>query len=410
MDAELRDLLVLRFKVLEETADWLEGIGCVNILLFAAWADTVQDVGALADRGPKKEIEAEKPRLKAAWQRASVMADAANKREAAGLEPADLDVPLPLEQHRHMLHAACALYAFPSFPPTTIMNDGQLGQLRREFKAFSPTLNEIAKIRSFSGKPRKVKRTRISTDLEFLLGDSYEEPEDVTDIWVWNERVTVLATSMAVAGSFKAKTPAGTDEWYVHWSQSQGFFRAFTGKVTRLRTKFTDASVLQYLNDCYEAFFNKAIELAKEEKPVLLGTAMLRSLQEESAIWNTNSDILVKRSGQSPPQGASLARNGERGISFANSSQDRQAKAPASQGSRNIMNKAKTLTSINGEQVCKMFNDSRGRGAPRGRCKNANCKFLHVCDCILASGKNCASKEHSRREHDEKKHGAVALR
>eukprot|EP00973_Karenia_brevis_P028100 3871199-Karenia_brevis.AAC.1 len=62
------------------------------------------------------------------------------------------------------------------------------------------------------------------------------------------------------------------------------------------------------------------------------------------------------------------------------------------------MKKAKTVTSINGQDICKRFNDQRGckPNCPQGK--------LHLCDILLASNKACGGT-HTRSQHDPKRHG-----
>jgi hypothetical protein len=84
MDSELRTLLATTFHLEDETVGWLESLGCTSVALLAVWANDVNAVDELAKRGPKKEIESEAPKLKAAWSRAKALAERCHKREAEG--------------------------------------------------------------------------------------------------------------------------------------------------------------------------------------------------------------------------------------------------------------------------------------------------------------------------------------
>jgi hypothetical protein len=85
MDAELRTLLATTFQLQDETVGWLESLGCTSVALLAVWANDMDAIDALAKRGPKKDIESEAPKLKAAWLRAKALAERCHKREAEGL-------------------------------------------------------------------------------------------------------------------------------------------------------------------------------------------------------------------------------------------------------------------------------------------------------------------------------------
>jgi hypothetical protein len=84
METELRTLLSNTFHIHEETVGWLETLGCTSISLLAVWANDLDAVTVLAARGPKKDVESEGPKLKAAWSRARALADRCHKREAEG--------------------------------------------------------------------------------------------------------------------------------------------------------------------------------------------------------------------------------------------------------------------------------------------------------------------------------------
>ncbi len=84
MEADLRSLLEVTFKLDKKTCEFLESIGCVTIPTFATWCDDFTQVDTLAKRSPVKD-ESESPKMKAAWARAKVLAEIWNKKEAEGV-------------------------------------------------------------------------------------------------------------------------------------------------------------------------------------------------------------------------------------------------------------------------------------------------------------------------------------
>ena len=175
----------------------------------------------------------------------------------------------------------------------------------------------------------------------------------------------------------------------------------------------TQDSVLTYVTQTEELFRSKAIELARSKDRVPWGRALLQAASAECNKWNDNKTLLRR------PQPAAQPRNtgsfARRNFSSQRTHQTRNRPTafngpssrprPSWQGKGKSRGKSKgrglATAKVNkdGMTFCKPYNDTRGcdRSCPFGE--------LHACDVVLAAGRVCGRRDHTRLTHDEGRHG-----
>jgi hypothetical protein len=263
MDQELKCLLS-KGSISDETSAWLEGQGCTNVEIFACWADSIDKWSAIARASPNQAEAAEAPRLKAAWRRAVTLSDRRNRRAAEGLPLDDIDEPLPLEQQRDINNAFLIKYGLLELDSTSICCDSQFAAFRRSLQAHQPSLFAVGKIRSVHDSVKEVssKRSRVGDGIELVQRGTQDDADFVASLWDWSEKHFIYMTSLAVAGCFDIWYK-GEKELYVHLSCVMKFHRCFKLKVPKLRIKYTESSILVYIEETEKAFRARANELAR---------------------------------------------------------------------------------------------------------------------------------------------------
>ena len=86
-------------------------------------------------------------------------------------------------------------------------------------------------------------------------------------LWNWSEKLRATMNTYGVVGCFDVDyiargSFAATKVKYVHWNEACGWAGAFLQCVLRLRKKYTDTSILDFLEEVLELFMSKAVELA----------------------------------------------------------------------------------------------------------------------------------------------------
>ena len=262
-------------------------------------------------------------------------------------------------------------------------------------------------------RSQEVKEQKISNGLCLLLNDK-EEITASSDLFKWTELFAILVKTWGIVGCFDVQfqpedAPSKRSMKYLSWCEAEQYKFEFIDQISRLRTRYTDASILQFLNDCEEAFRSKAIELARSSEQYPFGYALLKVIKVEASIWQMHRDTLILRS-EVHRQGlgaffdTAAPRLTKKQRKEAKESREIRKPRPnrQEQGLKLSPNaasggKVMTVTELSdGRGICKRFNDNRG-------CSRGDCKYAHVCDVKLQSNKACAAK-HPRTEHREQ-HG-----
>eukprot|EP00973_Karenia_brevis_P044589 6177500-Karenia_brevis.AAC.1 len=140
----------------------------------------------------------------------------------------------------------------------------------------------------------------------------------------------------------------------------------------RLCEKFLDVSVLDYAVACELALRTKAVELARGAPAVPWGHALRQAMRSEVHVWQDNMHVL-RAFGKSLSSGVVESSRNESGLvpympNRVNNTYNVNEPPPAKGGKRpskgqgkgqQSLNKAKTCTAIEGQEICKKFNDRR---------------------------------------------------
>jgi hypothetical protein len=241
---------------------------------------------------PTKDRPGEAPRLKAAWKQMYSNEAVRIRKESEGVAAQDFDEPLPAHVHRDMMGIAVAHYRWQRYSTYSILCDGQVGRLRRECQAYQPTTFKVAKgrIQALMPAVAGAKRKHLAEDLTMLVGPEEVEDSMANDLWNWCEKLLALGNTLGIVGCFDvdviesgSSTPVKVR--YIHWCEATLWVESFTRRVPKLRRKFIDSSILEYLEECQESFMNKAVEVARGPNKPPYGRALVALLISESVIW-----------------------------------------------------------------------------------------------------------------------------
>ena len=420
MDPELSALL-LKEGVHADSIAFLTTAGIVTMGTFGDWVDEIKQITDAVAQMKSKDVPGEAPRLKACFRKVQAIQARRIKREADGLNPGELDEPLAPEVYRDVLATACTYYRWRRFHLSDIAADGTFAKWRREFQAWQPSQYAIAKVKSAAETRKQAdhKRKRLTEGVDLWFHEMEEElASGCLDLWSWSTKLDITTTTWGIVGCFDveaedAVTKAKTTVKYVHMQEAVDFGKAFKSKIPTLRIKYSDDSVLTYVNDMFETFLAKAVEEARCVEKVTFGAALTHVLQTEAAIWLQRDALIHRNSGSRGhvQERASEAYASRKGGKSATERQDQGRAQPhrtppkpigmaALVGKKNIKTETKDKE---GRSICKPYNDTRG-------CRNgAKCRASHACDVLLRSVV-CGSKSHSRMNHDSAMHGAFEKR
>jgi len=214
------------------------------------------------------------------------------------------------------------------------------------------------------------------------------------DLFTWLDLLDVFVTSRAGAGGFDvAYEPLGiaiaTDVTpkYYKWHEAALYPIAFQSQAKRLRVRYTDSSVFNYLNEVDEAFRDKAVEYARLISRDPIPHRKGQSTSRRRVLRQSIRDLLSQRASyaQAPWQSQVVSPR-------------RTRKGP----SRELKNDNIRTTAMlpDATRRCKPFNDASG-------CSQAACRGEHVCDAMMVNVKACG-KSHMRNQHDSRRDGATS--
>jgi hypothetical protein len=263
----------------------------------------------------------------------------------------------------------------------------------------------------------EAKKQKISHGLTLTFNEP-EENAAVADLFKWTELFSILVKTWGIVGCFDVsfrpeEAPSKRTMKYVAWWEAEQYKFEFVVQISRLRTRYSDASILQFLSECEEAFRSKAIELSRSSEQYPFGLALLKVLKTESSIWQMQRDILVLRSEVHRQQLGSFFESGvklsKRQKREARESKNKLKPPRQEQGLKLSPNAAHsggrfmTVTKLSdGRSVCKRFNDNRGCS------QGDSCTLAHACDVLLQTNKPCAAN-HTRSDHRDQ-HGKAKPR
>ena len=241
------------------------------------------------------------------------------------------------------------------------------------------------------------KRSKVSDRVSVIVDDLEEEDDQASlDLWTWCEKFQLVVNSWALAGSFTVQYPeegpSAATVPYVHWHDASEYRFAFVSKVSKLKIKYTEASILTRLSDCEEMFRPKAIELARGSERLPYGKVLTTVLQTEAAIWQNRGALILKLSRASEHRPVNERKTLSHAGRLKKSIKGRLGKQKVSTANKDR----------DGHRICKPHNDQRG-------CKKGgSCRDAHVCDILLSNGP-CA-KRHRRVDHDAATDGVPTVR
>ena len=242
----------------------------------------------------------------------------------------------------------------------------------------------------------------------------------IDDLFTWCDNVEILGKSWAVAGCYHVRwlspevkrlnSGAVAENMIVcHASDAEEYTNALTGKVPKLRTRYTEASIHKYLSACQFTFQSKAVEFTRSEDKFPWGVALLKSLQSEAGTWHQEQHVLTVRHEIARHARASNRPQGSHWAAAVKPEPDddepqakhqkRSAGTPRKRG-LGVDAKVKVATAHGGKEFCHEWNG-------KDSCTNPKCERLHHCDVILANGHPCNSRAHRRIRHDTGVDGEV---
>ena len=174
-------------------------------------------------------------------------------------------------------------------------DDFLLGRLSREFHKGKPRLIRAAKVKtvSRSNQSAAANREKVARGLYFEDADPLIPEEDQDRLRHRLKQYDTLANTWALAGSHKV-TYGGQEVVYCHWQDAFNYVQALRAKVEHLVDRFTESSVLSYLERVEEKIRGKAIgEARRLDTPKPWGAALVWALKEHSEEWAENKGVLV---------------------------------------------------------------------------------------------------------------------
>jgi hypothetical protein len=276
--------------------------------------------------------------------------------------------------------------------------DSLLGRCKRESDKLAYTMFPIRRVRSIAQLTRRSdqKKQRVG-DIEISVG--YSGAADEPDVSRYRQVMLlygVLANTWAMAGISKVNY-RGKPVRKCHWQQSLKYVGVLRDETEHLLDNYTEDSVIDYAITVEEAFRASAIELSRRRTDAVpWGCALIEATLRDS-LWGKHASRLCKLSGGSQPSKDRGATRQDVPPPVAGALPKAESGKPASY--------ATCTHDAHGTKICKARNDSR---KCESRCPKGE---AHVCDAQIAStGKACGAKDHTRVNHDAKKHGAVAKR
>ena len=331
------------------------------------------------------------------------------------------DDPLPDTLQKSLESTFNSKYLF-DLEPRFQGSDSMLGRFKREADKASPTMYCASRVRSLAHATRvgDPKRHKVG---EAVLVQFADDPSILDDTMPNSLRTrlyqyTVMGNTWALAGLHEVEVD-GNKVAYCSLPQAMKYVQTLRDKVEHLLDRFTEDSVMWYLTKTEEDIRAKAIEdIRSKNGKKAWGAALLKAMHEFSYYWQDNKESLVLRrmiQGQHPDSPAGRGKDRDRG------SRSGGGGAGASPGAKNINSpggKASPKGSTKGSpkppnaqhtfltathsgklKLCKRYNDPRGCKAP---CPNND---THACDVLLQGDKACASKAHTRAQHNDARDG-----
>ena len=293
MDTSLISLLE-KNTVDEVIIKWMTDNACTTLSIFANWVDGTSELKeAIPKHTNMKDSAPQLARLRMAWREADAAIARGVKRTAEGLEDENLDAPLASEIFKEVGKAFRTFYNWPDVPAERMGSDKLLGRTRKEFQRKEPSLIPMLKVKSLTTsqfEPQE-KKTKLSATavLTVLAGD--EQQAEAPSLFQWLSCFDIMVNTWALAGCFDVTHDARPIK-YCHWSQADQYKFEFQNKAFQLRQKHSEKAVFNYLCEVESSVRSKAIELARSTEGVPWGPALLRSVKENSHLWQEKRGML----------------------------------------------------------------------------------------------------------------------
>ena len=368
MSDQLHALLSTKNNVNDDAIKIVEQAGCHTIEDFANWVGDKSEIGETFFGGleMKKNLQ-QVARVRNAWRQADLEISRGMKRKAEGLDDGDIDDPLPEEIFKDIVTKFQKSYDWPDFDSRRVGDDRLHGRFRRQFEKRQPSAFAIMKTRSLAKGQLEVasKNTRLAEGVLVQTRVPDQERPGQPTLAKFFNAFDIVINTWAMVAKFEV-LHENKKMKYMHWAEGTAYLYEFQSRSLALREKYSERSVLQYLQKVEEDMRAKAIELARGSEQVPWGKALKTALKDENNLFTDHKDLL------------SGDRNWTSGGLFERSVQAKK---------RNN-NKG----SSSGQQgICKFFN--------AGNCRRDRCDFKHACSVILDSGKMCGRTDHGAFKH-----------
>ena len=249
-------------------------------------------------------------------------------------------------------------------------------------------------------------RERVAKNLFYEDEDPLIPEADANRLRHRLRQYETLCNTWALAGTHKV-TFEGKEVVFCHWQDACYYANALKAKVEHLTDRYTEQSVLSYLEKVEEKIRGHVIgEVRRRVNPQPWGAALRWALKEHNEEWSENKDVLVriptsKGAGESSGRGAGgySQGKGQRARSRSRSRRFRQSDAGAGskpqkggakgqrQGPLGDTRRAKTSDyTRDNKRFCTAF--LNGRCSSSIKCPRGD---VHGCNLLLAkSGRPCA--------------------
>ena len=399
--------MLVGLSVEDSVIEKMTSDGCLNIPLFATWVDKIEEVTSVLPENLRGN-PASKSKLKQAWKRAVSSNEKAIKRLSEGFSEEAVDEPLPPDVQRDIVKTAADHYRWGKIDSRRILADRGFAKIRKEFQGWQPSNYPLSKAKSLyeDKKDAPSKRQRISDDLFLTVKEMGDEQTSLNIITI-GERLRMMATTWTVCGCYDVPLQLSSVERVkmCSWEDADFYVYEITSRIPVLREKFTDPSVVKYLNEMHEHFMAIARDQTRSSQQIPWGKALLNALRSEAHKWQEFRDSLMPRDKQG--KGKHGQENGKgsgsQGSQFQNPSTPNPPQKPfkGKDGKNGKNGKGKISwvpAAEDGKTFCANYNTKGCRDGD-------NCRHLHACNALMPSGKPCGSKSHARSSHQAARDG-----
>ena len=356
--------------------------------------------------------------LKVAWGEAQALSKHAFERRAQGLDDvATEDKPLQAEVQKATEERFETYYHW-SIDPSCFGDDVLLAKVVQEFQRSKPRMYPASKVKTVSrsnqvGQPQRerVGKGRLVYEEEDTL---LPEP-DSNRLRYRLQQYEVLANTWAVGGSFLTGEGDRAAP-FCHWQDARFYVARLRSKVEPLTDRYTEDSVLSYLEKVEEELRGKVIgEVRRRVDPIAWGPALRWAIKEHSEVWQDHRDVLQRLPGQRAWSKGGGARGSGDGpprqppprppVPRRSRSRSLRREPPANPKFYPLGDYRRAQTASHLETTGKgrvRFCSAWLQGRCQDRCPKGD---IHACNLVLAKSRRPCGQRHKPANHDEKTHG-----